>query len=508
MKKITRRQFLKRGAIGAAGAAMAPHLRFLPGTNVAYAAGPADAIVVVVQLDGGNDGLNTVYPITDNVDGQRSLYEEYRPTLALPDTNAGVLNFMGVGFNSEFPDATQVLSIGANVDGSQYALHPVMTGLHGLHQAGKLATVHSVHYPFPDHSHFRGDEIWNTGDPLGTGGLGWFGKYLDYAGFGPTDVPCVNHDDSIKPLFTPTNTSIFAYRRLSDLRFPASDEASFKRDKFLDLYVEAAASDPGFYPELRKIGETGVATINKMELYYKPGAGNSGKVEALLINPDDESYDYNNSLVYSSPLNDPNIGNTRFIRDMRHVAATIRAEVGARFFHVRLGGFDSHSSQEDGFFHSNLLREISDGISGLYDDLAQSITLPVGYSGYLTGALADKIVIVTFSEFGRTMRQNAYGENSAGTDHAASGVHFVVGGSVIGGQYGAHAALADPRPDNEDDLKFTHDFRDLYGTILARWLNVPTSELVGPGKIFAETPSADPNEPAYLAYTPIDFLAP
>jgi uncharacterized protein (DUF1501 family) len=507
MKKITRRQFLKRSAVGAAGAAMAPHLRFLPGGNVAYAAGPSDAIVVVVQLDGGNDGLNTVYPLTNNGDDQRSLYEEFRPTLGLPDTNTGVQNFMGVGFDSVFPDATSVLSIGANVDGSNYALHPAMTQLHALYQSGNVGVIHGVHYPFPDHSHFRSDEIWNTGDPLGTGGLGWFGKYLDFAGFLPTDVPCVNHDDSIKPLFTPTDTSIFAFRRLSDLQFPASDESSLKRDKFLDLYVEAAASDPGFYPELKKIGDTGVATINTMELYYKPGAGNSGKVEALLID-EDGSYDYNNSLIYGSPLNDPNIGNSRFIRDMRHVAATIRADVGARFFHVRLGGFDSHSSQEDGFYHSFLLREISDGIAGLYNELAQSITLPGGYSGYLTGDLSSKIVIVTFSEFARTIRQNAYGPGVAGTDHAACGVQLVVGGAVIGGQYGAHPVLADPRPNNEDDLRFTWDFRDLYGTILNRWLNVPPAELVGPGKIFAQTPSGDPDEPAYTAYTPIGFLAP
>jgi len=122
--------------------------------------------------------------------------------------------------------------------------------------------------------------------------------------------------------------------------------------------------------------------------------------------------------------------------------------------------------------------------------------------------IKDKIVIVTFSEFARTMRQNAFGDNVAGTDHAASGVQFVVGGSVIGGQHGAYAALADPRADNQDDLKFTHDFRDLYGTILARWLNVPTIDLVGAGKIFAQTPSGDPDEPAYLGFTPIPFLAP
>jgi uncharacterized protein (DUF1501 family) len=505
MKRFTRRQFLKRSAVTAAGAAIAPHLRFLPGTNVAYAAGPSDAIVVVVQLDGGNDGLNMVYPVSNGPTDQRDLYTEYRPTLALPST---LIELNAAGFPSAFPDATSILAFNTpNDDGATYALNPAMTGLHSLYQAGKLAVVNSVHYPFPDHSHFRSDEIWNTGDPLGAGATGWFGRYLDYAGFGPTEVPVVNQDDSIKPLFTPANTSIFAYRRLSDLQFPAAGESTLKRNKFLDLYTEAAASDPGFYPELRKIGETGIATVNTMDLYYKPGAGNSGKVEALLID-DGGGYDYRNPLVYDSPLNDPNIGNTRFIRDLRHVAAAIRADVGARFFHVRLGGFDSHSSQEDGFYHSGLLRQVSDGIAGLYNDMNSDVSssMPGGYAGYRTGSLANKVLIVTFSEFARTMRQNAYGANAAGTDHAASAPQFVVGGTVIGGQYGAHAQLGDPRANNDDDLKFTHDFRDLYGEILSRWLNVPPSELVGVGKMFAQTPIADSDGKSYLAYTPIGFL--
>jgi len=503
MNRFTRRQFLKRSAVTAAGAAIAPHLRFLPGTNVAYAAGPSDAIVVIVQLDGGNDGLNTVYPVSDGPTNQRTLYEEYRPTLALPNTDAGVLGY----YNNNWPDTDSVLSLGVNVDGAEYALNPAMTGLHGLYGSGNLAVVHSVHYPYPDHSHFRSDEIWNTGDPLGAGATGWFGRYLDYAGFSPTEVPVVNHDDSIKPLFTPANTSIFAFRRLSDLQFPAAGESTLKRDKFLDLYAEAAASDPGFYPELRKIGETGIATVNTMDLYYKPGSGNSGKVEALLID-DGGGYNYRNPLVYDSPLNDPAIGNTRFIRDIRHVAATIRADVGARFFHVRLGGFDSHSSQEDGYYHSALLRQISDGIAGLFNDMNSVVTLPGGYSGYRTGNLANKVVIVTFSEFARTMRQNAYGANAAGTDHAASAAQFVVGGAVIGGQYGAHAQLDDPRSSNDDDLKFTHDFRDLYGEIATRWLGVLPGDLVGAGKIFAQTPIADSDGKSYLGYTPIGFLAP
>jgi uncharacterized protein (DUF1501 family) len=505
-RKITRRQFLKRSAVGAVGAAAAPYMRVIPGTNVSYAAGPSDAIVVVVQLDGGNDGVNTVYPLNDfGGNGQRTTYEDYRSTLKLPKTNGELASSP---YPSAYPDATQVLEIGANADGSDYALHPAMKALHGVYQANKMAVVHGVHYPFPDHSHFRSTEIWDTGDPLGTSGLGWFGKYLNYAGFLPTEVPLVNVRGSIRELFTPTDTSIFAFSNLRSLKFPADSAVDFKKEKFRALYEQAAASSPALFPELKKIGDTGGATVSKMEEYFK--GDNTGKVEALLV-PPGGSYNRNNDLVYDSPLNDAYIGDTvenaSFIEDLRHVAATIRADVGARFFHVRKGGFDSHSNQEKGLFHASLLRQISEGVAGLYNDMATDFSseLPADYR---RGDLSNKIVIVTFSEFGRTMRQNDPNPGAAGTDHAASAVQFVLGGTVNGGQYGVHPQFLDPRPSNDDDLKFTYDFRDLYGEILSRWLNVPTIDLVGPGKIFAETPSADPDEPAYLGYTPIGFLSP
>ncbi len=136
-KKITRRQFLKRSAAAAATAAVAPHLRLIPGTNVSYAAGPGDAIVVYFFLDGVNDGLNTVYPLSDGVGGnQRAKYEEYRPTLALPDTTAGLQPWIDAGFYTtngilELPDQ--------NADGNTYALHPTMK-LHVFWETGNRLT--------------------------------------------------------------------------------------------------------------------------------------------------------------------------------------------------------------------------------------------------------------------------------------------------------------------------------------------------------------------------------
>jgi uncharacterized protein (DUF1501 family) len=500
---ITRRQFLRRGAASAAALALGPHLRRLPGTNVAWAAGPGDAIVVFVQLYGGNDGLNTVYPVTGF---QRTKYEEFRPTLKLPEIDAEMAPWVTEGFGS-----SSVLSIGANVNGSTYALHPAMGALHAIHQSGKLAVVNGVHYPFADHSHFRSEVIWYMADPLGSSGLGWFGKYLDLAAFSPLDVPGIMIGDALNPTFTPTGTSLLAFNRLTELRFPAEGETLLKQATVDQLYAESFAASPALYPELVKIGQTGLATLGNIQNYYKVGDGlaNAGKVEALMLDGDG-SYDADNPLVYGSPLNaadNPSVAGMRLARDLKHVAATIRADVGARFFHVAIGGFDSHSNQERGFFHSYLLREVSEAVAGFYAEMNQAVSLPGGYSGYETGNLASKVVIVTFSEFGRTIRQNAYSAGPAGTDHATSAPQLVIGGPVLGGQYGAYPDLDDPGADNDDDLRMTYDFRDFFGTILTRWLNVAPGDLgPGPGKILPATPEVDGDGNSYTAFTPIPFL--
>lgn len=153
-----------------------------------------------------------------------------------------------------------------------------------------------------------------------------------------------------------------------------------------------------------------------MQNYYKPGSGlaNAGKVEALLLDGNGD-YDPGNPLVYASPLNsdvNPAIANLSLAQDLKHVATMIRADVGARFFHVAIGGFDTHSNQEDGSYHSELLRQVSESIAAFTNELAQSVTLPGGYSGYQTGNLSNEVLL----------------------------------------------------------LVMTFDFRDVFGTILARWL--------------------------------------
>ncbi len=503
---LTRRQFLKRSATLAAGATVAPSMKWLPGTKVAYAAGPGDAIVVFVQLYGGNDGLNTVYPLGG---GQRTKYVECRPTLALPTAPSGLTRWADAGYDT----SNGILGVGDDDSSTPYALHPAMKAMHDLYNSGNLAIVPGVHYPYADYSHFKSEVIYYTGDPIVAAGSGWMGKYFDLAGFGGTEVPAVMLGSDYNPLFTPTGTGLFAFNRLSELRFPSRGTLRTERSQaYVGMCTESAASDPAYYPELASIGTSGVAAVNKFEQYYLSGDGldAAGPVEKLLLNGEGR-YDVSNPLVYASPLNPEQglYGATNLTDDMRHVAAIIRADVGARFFHVAIGGFDSHSNQEDGLYHSSLLYQVSEAIGALYAELSTPVSLPPGYEShpYLTGDLSSKVLIVTLSEFGRTNRQNAAAANTAGTDHGGSSVQFVVGSTVQAGIHGTYPTLSDPLLDN--DMRMAFDFRDFYGTILERWLNVPSSDIgPGPGKLFAATPNPDWLGQSYNSYTPIPFLLP
>ncbi len=504
---LTRRQFLKRSATLAAGATLSPAMKWLPGTGVAWASGPSDAIVVFVQLFGGNDGLNMLYPLAGT---QRTLYEAYRPTMRCPQVGGDVSPWTAAGYDTS-GGTGGVLEVGNDGNGDAYALNPAMKALWDIYDNdGRLAIVPGVHYPDPSYSHFRSEVIYYTGDSVGTSGFGWMGKYLELpsSGFTATDVPAVMLGDQYNPLFTPTATSLFAFNRLSELRFPARNYRPERAAACSDMHAVSGnweISDPGLYPELANIGDTGVASISKFEEYYKSGS-ETGKVEKLLIDGDGNYASYN-SLVYASPLN-PEGGlfdQTYLTDDLRHVAAVIRSDVGARFFHVGIGGFDTHSNQEQDLYHSNLLHQVSEAIGAFWAEMKTPATLPAGYAGdgYLTGDLSSKVLIVTISEFGRTNRQNSNSASAAGTDHGRSSVQFVVGPTVVNGIHGDHPVL----DELADDLRLSHDFRDFYGTICDKWLNVSLTDIgPNPGKLFEKTTATDGAGDNYTVYAPIGFL--
>lgn len=511
MMGCSRRDFLKgMGASFAGGFLGHGGLHTLPGTNVSYSAGARGAsggnIVVFVQLSGGNDGINMVYPLTGK---QRTTYETVRPTLALPNQAASFQPWIDKKIS-----AGGALDLGANVDGSSYALNPGMGALYDIFTKGKLAVLPGVHYPAANHSHFESTNAYTSADPSGTDGAGFFGKYLSLpaSGFAGSDIPSVVMGYSQTPLFTPSLPGIFTFEDLDVLQFPATDDATLKAKAYAAYCGFAGGRDASLFPEMVKIAQAGGATIAHLGDYYNPAVSATSlpaKVQALLIDKNG-AYSRDNPLIYASPLNtdvNPNVMNNDLATDLKHIAAVIRADVGARFFHVTIGGFDTHSQQEKNLYHSSLLNALSEALAAFYSEMGQSVTLPSKLTGYQTADQTNRVVIVTFSEFGRTIRQNATDATKAGTDHAASAPQFVIGGKVLGGQYGAYPQLDDPGSEADDDLKLSTDFRDVYGTIMNKWLNVPVADLgPGPGKILTSTATADGDGKNYTALKPLGFL--
>jgi len=421
---LTRRQFLQRGAVAAA-AITAPHplLRAMFGTASAEAAPPSDAVMVVIQLEGGNDGLNMLIPI-DNAGSvaQRTLYDTARPTLGVP-----VANLLATEID---PDPAK---------GTRLALHPSMTSLKTLYGNGHVAVVTGVGYPNQSLSHFRSEDIWFSANPAAPSSTGWFGRYLDSA-FTPSDLVSVDVNETLSPIFVCQHCNVLTVRRLADFVLP--DDPLYP-----DLAAKKAALDAMYAIEADPMETSSV----QLEI------GTSGDV--LLGKIDDYAAVSTN---WSSHLDGVGI---ELSRRLKQVASIIRYDasgpaspIGARFFHVRLGGFDTHTQQGTVTgAQPTRLQRISDAMKAFYDDMVDL-------------GVAGKVLMMTFSEFGRRVAENG-SSGTAGTDHGAASTLFVVGAPVVGGVYGTLPALNDL--DGSGNLKFNVDFRQVYATIIDKWLASP-----------------------------------
>jgi uncharacterized protein (DUF1501 family) len=415
---ITRRQFLRRSALVAA-AVTAPHplLRAMM-RSTAHASPPSDAVLVLIQLEGGNDGLNTVVAI----DGaQRALYEQKRPALQVP------------------VESLSATEIDADPEkGNRLALHPSMGALKTLYDAGKVAVVNGVGYDDQSLSHFRSEDIWFGADPNGPYIDGWFGRYLDTAF--PGDLVAVDVDSTLNPIFFCNDCNVLAVRRLAEFELP-DDEF------YPDLAAKKAALQAAYAIEANPLQTSG--------LQLTVGAGG----DVLLSKMDDYA------VVNTSWSSNLDGQGGRLARRLKEVASVLRhdamdppAPTGARFFHVRIGGFDTHANQ--GVLtgrQPDLLSLVSEAIKGFYDDI-------------VAFGLSDRLLMVTFSEFGRRVGENG-AAGTAGTDHGAAAPLFVVGDPVVGGIHGTVPALDDLLDGRH--LKHHTDFRQVYATIIDHWLASP-----------------------------------
>lgn len=416
---LTRRNFVKIGGVMTMAGAMAPS--FVARTLSATASGlpTSQRAVVVVQLTGGNDGLNTVIPYADDT------YYSVRPTIGIPKA--------------------QVLTLD-----NQLGLNPAMKGLKDFYDAGQLAVVRGVGYPNPNYSHFRSMEIWQSGDPDKIVQSGWMGRYLDSlvnaSGSNSRDVGRLGMNIGSSgqgggaPLAMWTEkTVVLSYNGAQSFRFIADNSAANDRDAQL-----AAA---------KKIYS--VATGNDVADYIRNAAldalSASDQIDKIAAN-------YKTSVTYP---------NTPFASRLKNIAQLLSSDFGARIFYVATdGSFDTHFNENqpgDGQvgYHSHLLGNLSDGLSAFYKDLAEK-------------NLADNVMTVTFSEFGRRVAENG----SRGTDHGSAEPMFVIGGTgaVKGGLYGTQPSLTDL---DNGNLKVQVDFRSVYSTILKNWMGADPTAVVG-----------------------------
>ena len=335
--------------------------------------------LILLELKGGNDGLNTLIPVDDDH------YYRARPTIAIKKSEAVLLN-----------------------DG--FGMHPALLSLKPIWTEGDLAWIMGLGYPTPNRSHFRSIEIWETGsDANAYLDDGWLARLLAHLDNPLTGIsldndlgPLVGHTGSVvlhrQKLFTQQ-----AKRRKTDT--PKQANTSLKHILAVRSRTTAAA----------QLLEERISSMNLVNVAMPKTA----------------------------------IGN-----QLRRVLELQQTGLPISVFKVSLGSFDTHAAQVP--THARLLDQLADALSE-YTRQAKRF------------GLWESSLLVTYSEFGRRVSENG----SSGTDHGTAAPHLIIGGAVRGGLYGKHPDLV--HLDN-GDFSFTLDFRQLYGTLARKWLNIDADE--------------------------------
>lgn len=426
----TRREFLRTTILGSAACWTMPlfleRTFSLMGAEAAQsmtqlATGKDGPILVVLQLAGGNDGLNTVIPYADDE------YYKHRPRLAIP--------------------ATDVLKLNDHV-----GFHPNMAGMRDLLEAGELSVLQGVGYPNPNRSHFRSTEIWHTAaDSDRNEPYGWLGRYFDNA--------CEGMDPSVGIALVEQRPQAFLGRNPTGITFTAPEEYRWfgyqgeGADDAAAFFEQLNVPDDGLHTEdgglmagasIGSIGGSGGGEGDHLSFLQRTALDAQLSSEQIT----EVAKGYHSKVEY--PGN--NLG-----QNLRLIAQMIAGGLPSRVYYASQGGYDTHQGQE--YSHQRLLGELSASVTAFCQDLKEQGNF-------------DRVLLMTFSEFGRRVRENG----SAGTDHGAAAPLFLAGGAIRGGLTGAHPSLTEL---HRGDLVHSIDFRSVYATILEHWLQTPAEKVLG-----------------------------
>ena len=379
---LHRRDFLKYSALAVAATSGMPGFLARAATQAT-----GQKTLVVIQLTGGNDGLNTLIPYSNGA------YYAARPTIAIPKKD--------------------VLTLGPDL-----GMHPSLKPLMGLWDAGQLAWMENIGYPNPNRSHFASMAIWHTADPTQAQAEGWIGRIAEKIG----DPFCASNIGSSTPLAL----------RAAEFSLPSIEAVDNFQVK-LPAGLEGAF---GAMLDAQRDGEADylVRATRQMLSNTQKVQANVGKYRAGATYPEG-----------------------KFAAQLKDAARLIASGTGQRILYVSLGGFDTHAGQRGE--QDDLLAQLASGLAAFQTDLERQ-------------GVAERVVVMGFSEFGRRVAEN----DSAGTDHGQGSVMFALGKGVKGGIHG-------DSPDLEDlslgDIKYKQDFRGVYAGALTNWLGLNAREILG-----------------------------
>lgn len=396
MRSISRRSFIKVSVL-ASTSLLIPN--FLKGFELGDTGAGLNKSLVIVQLSGGNDGLNTVVPFKNDI------YYRLRPQLAIKEK--------------------EVLKLT-----DELGLNPAMSELKSLYDNANLAILNNVGYPNPDRSHFRSMDIWHTAsgsDEYLT--TGWIGRYLD-----SECEKCKNAYSAIDV----DNMLTLAMKGETRSGIAVEDPQRF----FL-------SSSQKYFMELSENAKNNNARKNNeddnLDYLYKTMIETTSSAE----------YVYKSSKIYRSKVDYPN---GQFAKNLKTIAELIISNIETSVYYVTLSGFDTHVRQAGQ--QERLLSEFASGIGAFTEDLKKNDRL-------------KDVVVLTFSEFGRRVSENA----SGGTDHGTANNIFIIGDSLA--KPGVYNETPDLNDLDSGDLKYRIDFRNVYSTLLNKWLGADDVKVLG-----------------------------
>ena len=384
-----RKEFLQIGSLATASLMMP---KFLKAFEKGHTVPPGNKVMVVLQFSGGNDGLNTVIPVRNDI------YYKTRPNLGIQKDKALSLT-------------------------DEVGINPALPFLKELYDDGSLGIMNNVGYPNPDRSHFRSMDIWQSAsDSDKYVSTGWIGRYLD--------AQCAGCDKPTQAL------------EIDDVLSLALKGDNLKGLALTDPKKLYTTSNEKYFREINSSHHDEEETVDYL---YK----------TLSETMSSADYIYEQSRRHPSGQTYPN---SQLGKNLKTISSLIMSDINTKIYYVSLGSFDTHVNQENQ--QKRLFTELNDAMSAFVKDLKANNRF-------------QDVTVMTFSEFGRRVAQNA----SGGTDHGTANNMFFIGGGLK--KKGILNDMPDLNNLNQGDLQYTVDFKSVYATMLHNWLEADDETIMG-----------------------------